>query len=159
SGTVVDGEGKPIPHVSIKLKNRSGGTTTDDQGRFSIAVHPKSTIVLSSVGFLNKELEVDGQTTLHIAMDAGNTELTEVVVIGYGTASRKDVTGSIASVKAEQLENENPQSVADLLKGNIAGLSVSQNTSAKGGGDLLVRGKTTLSASTSPLIVLDGIID
>ncbi|WP_294183439.1 TonB-dependent receptor plug domain-containing protein [uncultured Sphingobacterium sp.] len=84
--------------------------------------------------------------------------MTEVVVIGYGAASRKDVTGCIASVKVEQLENENPQSVADLLKGNIAGLSVSQNTSAKGGGDLLVRGKTTLSASTSPLIVLDGII-
>lgn len=97
---------------------------------------------MSSVGFLNKEQDVDGQTTLNITMDSGNTELTEVVVIGYGTASRKDVTGSIASVKAEQLENENPQSVADLLKGNIAGLSVSQNTSAKGGGALLVRGKT-----------------
>jgi Outer membrane receptor for ferrienterochelin and colicins len=158
SGTVVDSQGKPIPQVSIKLKNHSGGTITDDQGRFSISVFPKSTIVLSSVGFLNKEQDVDGQTTLNITMDSGNTELTEVVVIGYGTASRKDVTGSIASVKAEQLENENPQSVSDLLKGNIAGLSVSQNTSAKGGGDLLVRGKTTLSASTSPLIVLDGII-
>ena len=158
SGTVVDSQGKPIPQVSIKLKNRSGGTTTDDQGKFTLPVYPKSTIVLSSVGFLNKEQDVDGQTTLNITMESGSTELTEVVVIGYGTASRKDVTGSIASVKAEQLENENPQSVSDLLKGNIAGLSVSQNTSAKGGGDLLVRGKTTLSASTSPLIVLDGII-
>ncbi len=89
SGTVVDRKGKPIPQVSIKLKNRSGGTTTDDQGRFSIAVFPKSTIVLSSVGFLNKDQDVDGQTTLNITMGSGNTELTEVVVIGYGSASQK----------------------------------------------------------------------
>ncbi|WP_312191181.1 SusC/RagA family TonB-linked outer membrane protein [Sphingobacterium sp.] len=158
TGTVKDSQGKPIPQVSIKLKNQLGGTTTDAQGRFSLAVNPNMVIVLSSVGFQNKEQVVNDQTTLNITLESGNTELTEVVVIGYGTVSRKDLTGSIASVKAEQLENENPQSVADLLKGNIAGLSVSQNTSAKGGGDLLVRGKTTLSASTSPLIVLDGII-
>ncbi|MEJ5054412.1 SusC/RagA family TonB-linked outer membrane protein [Sphingobacterium sp. MYb382] len=158
SGTVVDSQGKPIPYVTIKLKNRSEGTTTNDKGQFTIPVYPKSTLVLSSVGFRNKEQEIGDQAALNITLETGSTDLTEVVVIGYGTASRKDVTGSISSVKAEQLENENPQSVADLLKGNIAGLSVSQNTSAKGGGDLLVRGKTTLSASTAPLIVLDGII-
>ncbi|WP_294183441.1 carboxypeptidase-like regulatory domain-containing protein [uncultured Sphingobacterium sp.] len=70
SGTVVDSQGKPIPQVSVKLKNRSGGTTTDDEGRFTIAVFPKSTLVLSSVGFLNKKQDVDGQTTLNIIIDS-----------------------------------------------------------------------------------------
>lgn len=158
TGTVKDKGGAPIPNVSIKLKNRTGGTTTDANGTFSLSVTPNSVLVFTSIGYLDKEQVISNSANVSITLEEGNTELSEVVVIGYGTASRKDVTGSIASIKAEQLENENPQSVADILKGNIAGLSVSQNTSAKGGGDLLVRGKTTLSASTSPLIVLDGII-
>jgi outer membrane receptor protein involved in Fe transport len=86
------------------------------------------------------------------------TNLNEVVVVGYGTRQKRDVTGAVAQVKATQLENENPPSVQDLLRGNVPGLSVSSSTSAKGGGDLLVRGKSSLSAGTSPLIVLDGVI-
>jgi len=158
TGTVKDKGGAPIPNVSIKIKNGTGGTTTDVNGRFSLAAPAQSILVFSSIGYLDQEQPIGNRAVLYVTLAGGNTELSEVVVIGYGTASRKDVTGSIASVKAEQLENENPQSVADILKGNIAGLSVSQNTSAKGGGDLLVRGKTTLSASTAPLIVLDGVI-
>ena len=158
TGVVTNEQGQAIANASVKIRSQAGGTTTDADGKFSIQATDQNVLVISSVGYLVKEQPVSSQSFFQITLLADNKSLDEVVVIGYGTASRKDVTGAISSVKAEQLENENPQSVADLLKGNIAGLSVSQNTSAKGGGDLLVRGKTTLSASTAPLIVLDGII-
>src|SRR5688500_6795999 len=86
------------------------------------------------------------------------SNLNEVVVVGYGTQQKKDVTGAVCSVKATQLENENPASVQDVLRGNIAGVNVSASTSAKGGGSLLIRGKSSINGGTSPLIVLDGVI-
>lgn len=159
SGRVTNQQGQPVANASVKILAQQGGTTTDKDGKFSIQASDNQILVISSVGYLSQQMPISAQQSFfNITLQADNKALDEVVVIGYGTASRKDVTGAISSVKAEQLENENPQSVADILKGNIAGLSVSQNTSAKGGGDLLVRGKTTLSASTAPLIVLDGVI-
>jgi len=158
SGTVKDPEGKALSNVSVTIKGSKKGTSTNQLGFFQLEAPQGTTLVFSSLGMKNKEVQVKGNQALEIVLQPSNEELSEVVVIGYGTASRKDVTGSISSVRATQLENENPQSVADILKGNIPGLSVGLNTSPKGGGDLLVRGKTSLSAGTSPLIVLDGII-
>jgi len=158
SGTVRDPDGNGLSNVSVNVKGTGRGTSTDAEGRFNLQAPNRSTLVFSSIGMLTKEIQVSGTQNLEIVLEQGENELSEVVVIGYGTASRKDVTGSISSVRATQLENENPQSVADILKGNIPGLTVSLNTSAKGGGDILVRGKTSLSAGTSPLIVLDGVI-
>lgn len=157
-GNVKDPDMIPIPGVSIKVKNSASGTQTDANGNYSINVASNSILVISGLGFISQELNVNGRSTINIQLKEDKKQLEEIVVIGYGTAKKKDATGSISSVKAEQLENENPQSVSDILKGNIAGLSVKLNTSAKGGGELLVRGKTTLSAGTSPLIVLDGVI-
>lgn len=159
SGVVIDAKGEPIPGVGVGVKDTRIAVVTDGAGKFVIKnVENNATLVFTSIGYKTQEIEVNGRTTINVTLTEDTRGLSEVVVIGYGTASRKDVTGAISSVKAVQLENENPQSVADILKGNIAGLSVSMNTSAKGGGDLLVRGKSTLTAGNSPLIVLDGII-
>jgi len=167
-GIVKDPQGLALPGVSVKIKGTTLGTSTGADGRYSISAAPEATLVFTSIGFVTQEQPVKNRTEINITMVDENTRLTEVVVIGYGTAAKKDVTGAVSSVKASQLENENPQSVADILRGNIPGLSVGFNTSAKGGGDLLVRGKTTLGrpntnvgtvgTSTSPLIVLDGVI-
>lgn len=157
-GVVRDKSGSPVPGASVQVKNSKTGTSTSAEGAYSISVPDKAILVYSALGYATQETAVNGRNQIDISLQEESKGLSEVVVIGYGTISRKDATGAISSVKAAQLENENPQSVADLLKGNIPGLGISLNTSAKGGGDMLVRGKSTLTAGTAPLIVLDGII-
>ncbi|MXV16007.1 SusC/RagA family TonB-linked outer membrane protein [Hufsiella ginkgonis] len=158
TGTVKDSKGEVLLGVTIRVKGSTTGVSTGINGTYSISAPSDAVLVASSISYVTQEQPVSGRSTVDFILVDDKTQLQEVVVIGYGTAQKKDVTGAVSSVRATQLENENPQSVADILRGNIAGLNVSYNSSAKGGGDLLVRGKTTLSASTSPLIVLDGVI-
>lgn len=157
-GVVKDKSGSPVPGVSIKIKGSKIAVASAQDGAYTIAVPANSTLVYTAVGFATQEIPVNTRTQVDVSLGEEDNNLSEVVVIGYGTAQKKDVTGAISSVKATQLENENPNSVTDILRGNIPGLTVGFSTSAKGGGDLLVRGKTTLTGTTSPLIVLDGVI-
>ncbi len=151
-----------ISNVSVTVKGTKNGTTTDDKGYYRLQGVPSNgTLIFSSVGYGEQSIAVSGRTRIDISLaSAEGPKLDEVVVVGYGTRAKKDVTGAVSQIKVTQLENENPQSVADALRGNIAGLSISQtnSASAKGGGDLLVRGKSSINAGTSPLIVLDGVI-
>ena len=159
TGQVLDRQKAPLPGVSVLIKGTNRGTSTTADGRFVLENVPSNaTLVVSSTGFGIQEIRVDGQSNLNITMDEEITNLNEVVVIGYGTQQKKDVTGSVASIKATKLENENPANVQDLLRANIAGLTVGTGTDARGGGSLLVRGRSSLTAGTSPLIVLDGVI-
>jgi TonB-linked SusC/RagA family outer membrane protein len=157
-GVVKDKTGTPVPGVSVKLKGSKVAAASGSDGQYAISAPANATLIFTAIGFTTQEVPVNNRTQLDITFTEETNDLTEVVVIGYGTAQKKDVTGAVSSVKAAQLENENPNSVTDILRGNIPGLNVGFNNSAKGGGDLLVRGKTTLTASTSPLIVLDGVI-
>ena len=160
-GIVKDSQGLPVPKASVKIKGLSNGTYTELNGSYSISVSPTAILIFTSIGFATQEQQVNNRSLINVTLLDDAKQLNEVVVIGYGTATKKDVTGAVSSVKATQLENENPNSVADILRGNIPGLNVgvpTTNNGAKGDGSLLVRGKTTLSASTSPLIVLDGVI-
>ncbi|RYY15770.1 MAG: SusC/RagA family TonB-linked outer membrane protein, partial [Chitinophagaceae bacterium] len=161
TGTVIDQTSKlPMAEVSVSLKGSTIGTTTSGDGKYSIRVPSLKggTLVFTTIGYGNQEFAIGGKTTIDVSLSTAANNMNEVVVIGYGTASKKRMTGSVASVKAAQLENENPGTVQDLLRGNVSGISVSQSTSAKGGGDLVVRGRTSLRAGFSPLIVLDGVI-
>ncbi len=161
SGEIRDNKKAPLQGVSILLKGTTKGVSTDENGRFVLSDVPDNgTLVLSSTGFTTMEVPVKGKTSITANMVEAVTNLNEVVVVGYGTRQKRDVTGAVAQVKVTQLENENPQSVQDALRGNVAGLNISQINagSAKGGGDLQVRGRSSLSAGTSPLIVLDGVI-
>lgn len=159
-GVVKDKQGTGIPGVSVKLKGSNITVLAGEKGFYTITVPGNGVLVYSSVGFTTQEIGVNNRTQIDILLADEANDLTEVVVIGYGTAQKKDVTGAISSVKASQVENENPNSVLDILRGNIPGLSVGFNGSAKGGDakDLQVRGKTSLTGTTFPLIVLDGII-
>jgi TonB-dependent starch-binding outer membrane protein SusC len=151
-----------VSNISVTVKGSKNGTTTDDKGHFRLPGVPSNgTLIFSSVGYAEQNVAVKGRSQIDIVMEAAEgPKLDEVVVIGYGTRQKKDVTGAVSQIKATQLENENPSNVADILRGNISGLSISQtnSASAKGGGDLLVRGKSSINAGTSPLIVLDGVI-
>lgn len=162
SGKVTDADGNPLGNVSVVIKGKSIGTTTATNGTYQLSVTNPSgnTLVFSSVGFADKEVSQLQGNTVNVQLERSSQSLDAVVVVGYGSQRKKDLTGAISQIKVTQLENENPQSVQDALRGNIPGLNISQTNaaSAKGGGDLLVRGKSSIRAGTSPLIVLDGVI-
>ncbi len=159
SGRVNDSKSLPLQGASVTVKGTTRGTVTDADGHFVLNNVPdKATLVISSTGFTPQEVSAGTKTTINISLKDAVNALNDVVVVGYGTRQRRDVTGAVSQVKATQLENENPQSVQDLLRGNVPGLSVTSSPNAKGGGNLLVRGRSSINAGTSPLIVLDGVI-
>ena len=162
-GKVTDkSNNEPLPGVTVSLQGSSSGTSTSSTGTYSITLpNGNGALVFSNVGYSNQTIKVNGKQSIDVQLAAGLTpSLSEVVVVGYGTQRKKDLTGAVGQVKATQLENENPSSVQDVLRGNVSGLNISQtnSASAKGGGDLLVRGKSSINAGTSPLIVVDGVI-
>ncbi len=159
SGLVVDEDGVPLPGVAVLVKGTTIGIVSDVNGKFQLEIPGGSNVlVFSFVGMKVQEVVLNNQTSLKITMQAETIGLEEVVAIGYGTMKKSDLTGSVSSVKAEQMVNEKPQAIQDLLRGNIAGLQVGFSTNAKGGGSLEIRGDNTLKASSNPLVVLDGII-
>ena len=160
TGVIKDNKGETLPGVAVRVKGTTNGVATDVNGKYSINAPANATLVYTSIGFVTQEVSVSNQTIINITLLDNNKQLDEVVVIGYGTRAVKDVTGAISSVKADKFENDNPTSVTDIIRGSVPGISVALNTSAKGGGagDLVVRGRASLSGSYNPLIVLDGVI-
>lgn len=159
SGQVKDKANTPLEGVTVVVKGTTRGTSTSQDGRFMLTNVPANgVLVFSYTGFTSQEISVRGKTSIDLTLEGVTTNLNEVVVIGYGTAQKKDLTGAVSSLRAAKLENENPPSVQDMLRGNIAGLSVGSNTTARGGGSFLVRGRSSVGAGTSPLIVVDGVI-
>ena len=158
-GKVIAKSGEALPGVAIVIKGTTSGTVTDFDGNYTlVGAKPNSILVYSFIGFNSTEVTITNQTEINVTLEESTLKIDEVVAIGYGTAKKRDLTGSVSSVKSERLENEKPQSVQDILRGNIAGLSVGFSSLAKGGGDLEIRGDNTLKTSSSPLIVLDGVI-
>jgi TonB-linked SusC/RagA family outer membrane protein len=160
TGKVSDSRNAPLEGVSVTIKGTKRGVTTNAQGMFTITNVPENgTLVFSSTGFGSKEVSVRGGGPVNVSLTEQVSGLNDVVVVGYGTRTKKDLTGAISQVKATQLENENPKSVGDMLRGNAPGLDVGFDASTKGSNSSLqIRGKGTLTASSSPLIVLDGVI-
>lgn len=152
-------DNSPIPGVTVVVKGTTNGTTTDAEGKFQIQIKSESDVlVFSAVGFVTQEKQVGNASIIDVALGSDQKTLDEVVVVGYGTAKKRDLTGAVSQVNATKLENENPQSVQDVLRGNIPGMNVGFSASAKGGGNVAVRGTNSLGAGSSPLVVLDGAI-
>jgi len=159
TGKVTDPAGGTLPGVSVVVKGTTIGIITDSNGEYSLSNIPaNATLQFSFVGMKNQEIIVANQSSINITMEEDAIGIEEVVAIGYGTMKKSDLTGSVSSVKSDLIENEKPQSLQDMLRGNIAGLEVSLSNSAKGGGTFEIRGDNTLKASSNPLIVVDGVI-
>jgi TonB-linked SusC/RagA family outer membrane protein len=162
TGKVSDKKNNPLQGVTVLIKGTKLGTSTGMDGRFSLSNAPdKGTLIFSSAGFATQEISISGRTgAINITLNEEASSLNEVVVVGYGTVKKTDLTGAVSQIKVTQLENENPTNVTDVLRGNVPGLAISQTNgaTAKGGGDLQIRGQTTISAGSSPLLVLDGVI-
>ena len=160
TGKVTDSKNAPLEGVSVTVKGTKRGVTTNAAGIFTLPNVPDNAIlVFSYTGFTLKEIALKGQQEVNVSMVELVVGLNDVVVVGYGTRTKKDLTGAVTQIKATQLENENPKNVTDMLRGNAPGLDVGFDGSTKGGSaSLQIRGKGTLTATASPLIVLDGVI-
>lgn len=159
SGKVSDSQGIPIPGVSIQVKGTLIGTTTGADGTYTITELPSDAILeFSFIGMKSMEIAVSGRSVVNAVLAEETVQLEEVVAVGYGTMKKKDLTGAVISVKKSAMENERPKRVMDLLRGNVPGLEVGLDVSAKGGGTIEIRGNNSLKASSNPLLVLDGII-
>lgn len=159
TGKVVDISGESLPGVNVMQKGTTNGTITDMNGAYSIAISGKNPILsFSYIGYLTEEVTVGSQKKIDVKMKEDTQNLEEIVVIGYGTAKKKDLTGAISTIKTDQLVAEAPSSIQDLMRANSPGLNIGMSTGAKDQSSLQIRGKNTLKAGSSPLIVLDGVI-
>ncbi len=157
TGTVTDENDEPLIGASVVIAGQNTGVTTDLDGNFSLANALGKNIRVSYVGYLTQEVKVD-KAKLTVRLLPNSELLDDVVVVGYGTMTRKDVTGSITTVKAEDLNIGSYTDPGQLLQGKVPGLVVVQNSDPNGGvNSMTLRGASTLNGSTSPLYVVDGI--
>lgn len=157
-GKITDEHNEPVIGANIMEKGTTNGVISDFDGFFTFNVSSGATLVVSYIGFAQQEIPVKDKRDFVIRLAEDSETLNEVVVIGYGSARKRDLTGAVMQVKSAQLENESPSSMQDLLRANVPGLSVGFSAGPKPGGSLLIRGKNSINAGTDPLIVLDGVI-
>lgn len=159
-GFVKDEEGNPLQGVSVVRKNNQKGVTTDEKGYFILKSNDATiTLVFSYVGYTTREVKTNGKTELNVVLEKAVVNQEEVVVIGYGTAKRKDVTGAVASVKPKAIEAQQVNTVDNLLKGKVAGVQVQQTAGDPGGTvSVKIRGINSLRGDNEPLYVVDGVI-
>ncbi len=157
AGVVSDDKGLPIKGVTVLVKGTKTGTSTADNGSFSISASSKDVLVFSAVGYPNQEVKVGNQTSVSISLVAVAGKLDEVVVVGYGTQKKREISSAVTSVKAEQFNKGNVSDVSQLLQGKVSGLSVSRpGGDPNSGFAIRLRGLSTLGANASPLVVVDG---
>lgn len=158
-GTVTDAATKEaVIGGAVQVANTTRGVVTDIDGNYEIAASEGETLVFSSLSYKTKEVKVGKSNVINVTLDVDAEGLEEVVFIGYGTAKKRDLTGAIAQVKASAVEKEAPRSMQDILRGGVAGITMDMSTNVQGTADIQIRGKNTLSAGSSPLYVLDGVI-
>jgi len=159
TGTVTEPDGTPLPAVSVREKGTTNGTLTDEEGRYRIAVTTSNPVlVFSFVGYATQEINVGSQGTIDIELISGEVGLDEIVVIGYGTVKKRDLTGSVASISGDVMRDVPSSNISQALQGRISGVDMSQTSTKPGAAmQIRVRGTRSLNASNDPLIVIDGI--
>ena len=161
TGRVTSGaDGSPLPGVSVLVRGTTNGTTTDTDGRFSLNVpDPQSSVlVMSFIGFGTQEIPVNNRTNIDVVMAEDVTLMNEIVVIGYGTAKRSDLTGAVGSVGQQELKERPAPSLNQALSGKIPGVQVNTNSGRPGGkANVRIRGFSSINSSNNPLYVVDGV--
>ena len=158
-GTIKDGSGNPLSGATVSVKGGSQSTLTNSQGSFSITVpNSSSVLVISYVGFATQEITVGNRSSVNISLSTNSAELNQVVVVGYGTQNRKDVTGSVKSLKSEDFNKGIINSPQQLLQGKVAGVNVTSASGEPGGVmGITVRGPGGVRSGSTPLFVVDGL--
>jgi len=157
-GTVSDGADKTtLPGVSVKVKGTQTGTLTDATGKYTISTPANATLIFSYVGYNPTEVQVNNRTTLNVALVPSSQELEQVVVVGYGTQKKKDLTGSLVQVKGEELARQPVQTATQALQGKVAGVQVISSGEPNTTPTVRMRGTGTLLGGANPLYVVDGV--
>lgn len=160
TGRITDSAGGPLSNVSVQVRGSNTGTSTDANGSYSISVpSANSRLVFSYTGMEAREVTVGNQTTINTQLQSANAALGEVIVIGYGTARKSDLTGAVATVKGERLLDRPSTNVSQALQGRVPGVEVSVNNNAPGeAARVRIRGVSSINSSSDPLYVVDGVI-
>ncbi|MDH6305177.1 TonB-linked SusC/RagA family outer membrane protein [Parabacteroides sp. PF5-5] len=158
TGTVTDEQGEPVIGANVVEKGTINGVITDMDGKFSLSVYPSSILQVSYIGYIMQEVGISGQTSLQLILKEDSQSLNEVVVVGYGTQRKGELTSSIASVKKESFTQGSVQDAAQLIQGKVAGLGVVlTNGNPTSTSQLVLRGAGSLLSGTSPLVIIDGV--
>lgn len=157
TGIVTDNTNLPVPGVNVLVKGTQKGVSTDFDGKYGISAAPGETLVFSYLGFKTKEIKVGSANSYNVALESENATLEEVVVVGYGTKKKKDLTGSIVSVGAEEIASRPVQNAVQAMQGKAAGVDIGSNERPGTVGSINIRGSRSITASNSPLYVVDGI--
>lgn len=157
-GVVIDEQGEPLIGASVFIKGTSEGVVTDMDGTFALSVHEGAVLTVSYIGYLPKDVEVGNRDNFNITLEPDSKTLEEVVVIGYGTVKKKDLTGSVASVRGDDLAAKKTTTLSNALQGTLSGVLVQRSGNAPGASasSIRVRGITTMGNS-NPLIIVDGV--
>ncbi|GAB3774613.1 TonB-dependent receptor [Spirosoma horti] len=160
TGRVTDEKDEALPGVSVILKGTQRGTVTDADGRYKLDVPDNgSTLVFSFVGYLSQEVRIGNQTSVNISLKADSKVLDEIVVIGYGTTKKSDLTGAVSGVKEAQLQERPAPSLNQALSGRMPGVQVNTNSGRPGGRTTIrIRGFSSINSSNNPLYVVDGVM-
>lgn len=157
-GRITNAAGEPLAAVSIRVKGSNAGTSTDADGRYSIEVPNDAVLVISSISYLTQEISVNGRTEINIVLQPNNTQLEQVVVIGYGTAQKRDITGSIAKVSGREVADKPNTNPLSSLQGKVSGVSIISTGLPGQEPDIRIRG-TISRSQTKPLYVVDGLFN
>lgn len=158
SGKIVDRNGDPLPGAGVLVKGTTTGTVADLDGNYVIAVSPSQTLVFSFIGYATKEMAVDGKNVINVTLADDATVLDDVIVVGYGTQSRKTLTSSISKVDGDKLADAPVSTVADALKGKVTGLHIVSNNNLPGESPMMmIRGGSSINRSNAPLCLVDGV--
>lgn len=159
TGTVTDNQNIPLPGSSVVEKGTTNGVTTDFDGNFSIEVADDATLIISYLGYAPQEVTINGQSSISVQLLPDATQLEDVVVVGYGTQKRSDITGAISSVKSEDFNQGVVTNPGELLQGKMAGVNITSNSGEPGASqNVIIRGIGSLRSGTQPLYVVDGFL-
>ena len=157
-GTVVDENGEPVVGATVRVNGTQAGTITDLNGAFSVAAGPQATLSISFVGFEPQQVRVAGRPEVRVVLKEDSETLKDVVVVGYGTMKKSDISGSVATVDQDAVMKRVPQNIGQALQGSAAGVQVSmQDGSPDGKAAIRIRGIGTINGSADPLYVVDGV--
>lgn len=160
SGVIKDEKGETLPGVSVKVKGSSAGAVSNIDGHYEIKAASGAVLVFKFLGFEDKEITIGNATTINVNLALSNKDLNEVVVVGYGVQKKSDVTGAVTSISKDRIDNFVRTDVLQIIQGAAAGLNVSATAAGadpESGAVMLIRGRSSISASNDPLVILDGI--
>lgn len=158
TGTVIDETGEPMIGVSVVAKGTSNGTATNFDGQFALKVPANAVLTFSYIGYQQQTVEVDGRSTINVTMKEDQQALDEVVVIGYGTVKRRDLTGAVSSMKNSDVVVSPTNNVMEALQGKVAGMDITKGSGEVGGDvNILLRGSRSVYGSNEPLFIIDGL--